>query len=200
MDQQEFWNKKFSRDGYLYGKRPNSFLVSCSSNFKKAQRVLCLGEGEGRNAVYFASIGYDVTALDASDIGLKKLEDLAEEAEVYVKTKCLDLNEWEPSIKYGTIIASFLHMYQSERELLFNKIESCIKERGFFVGEFFSQNQLKYESGGPKDLSLLYTVDDFLNAFPNCKKHKVEEVEIELDEGKGHQGKASVIRVIIQKN
>ncbi|PLY07368.1 MAG: tellurium resistance protein [Arcobacter sp.] len=200
MSQQEFWNQKFSRDGYLYGRKPNSFLVSCSSNFKKSQRFLCLGEGEGRNAVYFASKGYEVVALDASDIGLKKLEALAEEEEVYVKTRCVDLNEWEPSKKYGSIVTSYLHMYKNEREALFNKIESCLKEGGFFVGEFFSTNQLNYQSGGPKDIDLLYTVDDFLNAFPNCTKHKVEELETNLEEGNGHQGKAYVIRVIIQKN
>lgn len=199
MSQQEFWNGKFTREGYLYGKKPNSFLVSCSSNFKKAQKFLCLGEGEGRNAIYFAGRGYDVVALDASDIGLKKLEDLAEEAEVYVETRCIDLNEWEPSSTYGTIVASFLHIYKDDRKALFQKIDSSLKERGFFVGEFFSTNQLNYESGGPKDVDLLYTVDDFLEEFPNCTKHKVEEVETVLDEGKGHQGKASVIRVIIQK-
>ncbi len=200
MSQQDFWNQKFSRDGYLYGKKPNSFLVSCSSSFDKSEKFLCLGEGEGRNAIYFASRGYDVEAFDASDIGLKKLEDLAREADLYIHTKCLDLNHWEVSKKYGSIVASFLHMYKNERESLFKKIESSLEEGGYFIGEFFSTNQLKYESGGPKDIDLLYTVKDFLDAFPNCKKHKVEEVETVLDEGKGHQGKASVIRVIVEKN
>jgi len=199
MNQQEFWNKKYLRDGYLYGKKPNAFLLSCIGNFKKTQRFLCLGEGEGRNAIYFASKGFDVVALDASDIGLKKLEVLAQEAKVQVKTKCVDLNNWEPSKKYGSIVASFLHMYKDDREFLFKKIESCLKEGGFFVGEFFSTNQLKYESGGPKDIDLLYSIDDFSNSFLTCSKHKIKEVETILDEGKGHQGKASVIRVIIQK-
>ena len=75
-----------------------------------------------------------------------------------------------------------------------------MKTSGFFAGEFFSVNQLNYSSGGPKDIDLLYTVEDFENAFPGCEYHKLEEVETILDEGKGHQGKASVIRVIIQKN
>ncbi len=200
MEQQEFWNKKFSRDGYLYGKKPNTFIESCAGNFKKAHRFLCLGEGEGRNAIYFAKRGFEVAAIDASDIALKKLETFAKEEETYVKTRCVDLNEWIPKKKYGSIIASYLHMYKKDREALFEKIDSCLKEGGFFIGEFFSVNQLNYESGGPKDIDLLYTVDDFENFFPNCRKHKVEEVEIELDEGKGHRGKASVIRVIIQKN
>ena len=67
------------------------------------------------------------------------------------------------------------------------------------MGEFFSVNQLDYQSGGPKDVDLLYTVDDFKNAFPECEYHKLEETETILDEGKGHQGKASVVRVIITK-
>lgn len=200
MSQKEFWNSKFSREGYLYGKKPNAFLVSCSSNFKKTQRFLCLGEGEGRNAIYFAKRGHEVVALDASDVGLQKLQEHAKEHNVEVKTRCVDLNEWEPSKKYGTIVASFLHMYENERKALFDKIDSCLKSEGFFVGEFFSKNQLNYNSGGPKDIDLLYTVDDFLDNFPNCTKHKVSEKIVELDEGSGHQGTASVIRVIIQKN
>ena len=199
MSQQEFWNSKFSRDGYLYGQKPNAFLVSSSANFSKDHKLLCLGEGEGRNAIFFAKRGYDVTAIDASDIGLEKLRSLAIEHNVEVDTSCIDLNEWEPGKKYGTIVASYLHMYKNEREALFKKINICLKTGGFFAGEFFSVNQLNYDSGGPKDIDLLYTVEDFENAFPGCEYHKLEELETILDEGKGHQGKASVIRLIIEK-
>lgn len=199
MSQKEFWNKKFSREGYLYGKKPNAFLVSCSANFKKNHRLLCLGEGEGRNAIYFAKRGYEVVALDASDIGLKKLQEQASEYNVEIKTKCLDLNDWEPEKKYGSIVASYLHMYKNERDNLFRKIYESLKVDGFFAGEFFSVNQLNYNSGGPKDIDLLYTTKDFENAFPGCEYHKLEETITILDEGDGHQGEASVIRVIVQK-
>lgn len=199
MSQKEFWNKKFSREGYLYGKKPNAFLVSCSANFKKNHRLLCLGEGEGRNAIYFAKRGYEVVALDASDVGLKKLQEHASEYNVEIKTKCLDLNDWEPEKKYGSIVASYLHMYKNERDNLFRKIYESLKVDGFFAGEFFSVNQLNYNSGGPKDIDLLYTTKDFENAFPGCEYHKLEETITILDEGDGHQGEASVIRVIVQK-
>lgn len=137
MDQKEFWNGKFIRDGYLYGKKPNAFIESCASNFKKAHRFLCLGEGEGRNAVYFAKRGFEVAAIDASDIALKKLEEFAKEEGVYVKTRCRDLNEWTPKKKYGSIIASYLHMYKEDRKALFDKIDSCLKEGGFFYWRVF---------------------------------------------------------------
>lgn len=199
MEQQKFWNEKFLREGYLYGKEANEFLVSCEKNFSKTDKFLCLGEGEGRNAIYFAKKGFDVSAIDASNIGLEKLQEFAKEQKVEVETSCLDLNEWNPSEEYGAIVASYLHMYKKDRETLFKKIEESLIEGGFFVGEFFSTKQVNYKSGGPKDLDLLYTVEDFAEAFPTCIIHKLEECNVELKEGKGHQGEASVIRLILQK-
>lgn len=199
MTQQEFWNKKFDIDGYLYGMEPNAFIKACYQNFKKSQRILCLGEGEGRNALFLAKRGYEVVALDASDIGLKKLETQALKENINLKTRCIDLNDWVPSKKYGAIIFSFLHLLPHEKQALFTKIDDALKAKGFFVAEVFAKNQLNYESGGPKEVDLLYTVDDFKEAFPHCIIHKLEEVEVMLDEGKGHQGLAKVIRIIAQK-
>lgn len=200
MSQQHFWNEKFSREGYLYGKEPNTFLKSQVKCFDRKKKFLCLGEGEGRNAIFFAKKGFDVTALDASDIGLKKLQEFAVSEDVYINTKCIDLNDWEVTKTYGSIVASYLHMYKEDRENLFKKIEDALDKDGYFVGEFFSTKQLNYTSGGPKDIDLLYTTEDFPNSFPNCKKIKVEEVLTNLNEGKGHKGEACVIRVVLQKN
>ncbi|BAK72092.1 bifunctional 2-polyprenyl-6-hydroxyphenol methylase/3-demethylubiquinol 3-O-methyltransferase UbiG [Arcobacter sp. L] len=199
MSQKEFWNSKFLTEEFFYGLHPNEFLASHLETFKEHKKMLCLGEGEGRNAIFFAKKGFEITAIDASDIGLSKLAKRAEEEEkLNIKTVCLDLNHWEVTEKYDVIMASYLHMYKNEREILFKKIEDSLNKNGYFVGEFFSTKQLTYNSGGPKDLDLLYTVEDFLNHFDSCKKEVVEEL-IVLDEGKGHQGEACVIRVVIQK-
>jgi len=199
MNQQEFWNQKFLRDGYLYGKEPNEFVKSTYVNFKKNQRVLCLGEGEGRNAVFLAKKGYEVAAIDASDIGLSKLETWANENKVEVKTKCIDINEWIPTKKYGAILFTFMHLNIDELEKIVEKIESSLKENGFFIAEVFSKNQIDKNSGGPKDLNLLYSVEDFQKCIKSLKIHKLEETIVELNEGNGHKGKASVIRLIAQK-
>ncbi len=198
MSQQEFWNSKFSRDGFLYGLKPNTFLASKIKLLKKESELLCLGEGEGRNAIFFAKRGFSVTAVDASNIGLEKLNQRAKEENLDIHTVCLDLDTWEDAKKYDVIVASYLHMYKDQRVRLFEKIENSLKENAYFIGEFFSTKQLNYTSGGPKDIDLLYTVDDFKNVFTLCDKDIKEQVTI-LDEGKGHQGEASVIRVIIQK-
>ena len=198
MSQQNFWNGKFSRDGFLYGLKPNSFIASKIKLLKSKSQVLCIGEGEGRNAIFFAKKEFDVTAVDASDIGLSKLLRRAKEENLSIHTLCMDLNHWELEHKYDAIVASYLHMYKNERATLFEKIEKSLTTNGYFIGEFFSTKQVNYSSGGPKDEDLLYTVDDFKNSFTSCEKDIKEQITI-LDEGKGHQGEACVIRVIIKK-
>lgn len=198
MSQQEFWNSKFSREGFLYGLKPNSYIASKVKSFPRDAKVLCLGEGEGRNAIFLAKRGCDVTAIDASDIGLKKLEQRAKEENLNIKTICMDLNDWEANEKYDVIVASYLHMYKEERAKLFENIDDSLSIDGIFIGEFFSVKQLSYSSGGPKDEDLLYTTDDFNRYFSLYENEIKEQVTI-LDEGKGHQGEACVIRVLVQK-
>ncbi|RXK05817.1 SAM-dependent methyltransferase [Halarcobacter bivalviorum] len=199
MSQQEFWNQKFSRDGFLYGLKPNSFIASKIKSFPANSKVLCLGEGEGRNAIFLAKKGFEVTAIDASDIGLSKLEQRAKEEGLNIKTICIDLNEWQAEEEYDVIVASYLHMYEKDRDRLFDNIDDSLKENAVFVGEFFSQNQLNYNSGGPRDKELLYKVEDFKTHYTFSEAEVKEQITI-LDEGKGHQGEASVIRVVLQKS
>ena len=198
MSQQEFWNGKFSKADYFYGTKANEFLASNISLLKNHKKLLCLGEGEGRNAIFFAKNGFEVSAIDASNLGLEKLQNRAIEEKLDIKTVCMDLNDWTVLEKYDVIVASYLHMFKNEREELFKKIENSLSSNGYFIGEFFSTKQLSFNSGGPKDLDLLYTIEDFQNYFNLCKKNITEEIVI-LDEGIGHQGEACVIRVVIQK-
>ena len=198
MSQKEFWNNKFSKVDYFYGINPNEFLASNIGLLNNHKKLLCLGEGEGRNAIFFAKNGFEVSAIDASDLGLGKLQNRAKEENLDIKTICIDLNFWKAEEKYDVIMASYLHLLKNEREELFKKIEEALNINGYFIAEFFSTKQLSYNSGGPKDLDLLYSVEDFSNHFNLCKKNITEEIVV-LDEGIGHQGEACVIRVVIQK-
>ena len=198
MSQKEFWNNKFSKADYFYGINPNEFLASNIGLLNNHKKLLCLGEGEGRNAIFFAKNGFEVSAIDASDLGLGKLQNRAKEENLDIKTICIDLNFWKAEEKYDVIMASYLHLLKNEREELFKKIEETLNINGYFIAEFFSTKQLSYNSGGPKDLDLLYSVENFSNHFNLCKKNITEEIVV-LDEGIGHQGEACVIRVVIQK-
>ena len=203
MEQTNFWNDKFSKVDYLYGLDPNEFIASNIDLMKDKKRVLCLGEGEGRNAIFLAKEGFEVTAIDASDVGLDKLKYRASQDFLDIHCINMDLNNWEMILnedeKYDVIVASYLHMFEQDRNSLFNKIEQNLKSGGYFIAEFFSKEQLNYNSGGPKALDLLYDLNDFDEVFTTFEK-KITKQLVHLNEGVGHQGEASVIRVIVKKN
>ncbi|MDF1880959.1 class I SAM-dependent methyltransferase [Sulfurimonas sp. MAG313] len=195
------WDNKFSREGYFYGFEPNAFIESKTSLLVPKGKVLCLGEGEGRNAVYLADKGFNVTALDASPIGMTKALAMASKRGVSFKTELLDLEQWEPKEQYNAVVSSYLHLEEPLRTKAFRQAFEILKTNGYFIGEFFSINQIPRESGGPKKPSLLYTIDDLKKVFDveGAKLIYLEECDVALDEGNGHQGDALVVRVIVQK-
>ncbi len=195
------WNGKFSREGYLYGKVPNVFLKRHIDSMKPGSTLLLLGEGEGRNACYAASRDIEVMALDASDVGLKKAHDLAEESGVTIKTVLIDLHDWKSNTHYDAVMASFLHLNEPLRTQAFREALKALKPSGVFVAEFFSTKQMPLTSGGPKDADLLYTVESMQNIFDieGYEILQLEEVVDVLDEGRGHQGEAQLIRVKVKK-
>lgn len=202
MSIQNVWNEKFSREGYLYGKEPNAFLKEQLKNLKKGSDILFLGEGEGRNACYAASQGFNATALDASDIGIMKCKALAETLHVSLETLHVDLEHWNPSERYDVIMSSFLHLQEPLRTQAFTKAVDALRSNGLFIAEFFSHKQLPLSSGGPKDLSLLYEIGDIEKLFLSLDvtPYLISEVIDTLSEGSGHQGDAHLIRVIVKKN
>ncbi|MEA1918263.1 MAG: class I SAM-dependent methyltransferase [Campylobacterota bacterium] len=202
MSMQKLWNDKYSRDGYLYGKEPNAFLKEQLKNIKKESSILFLGEGEGRNACYAASLGFKTTALDASDIGISKCQELAKAYHVNVTTLHVDLAHWKAEQKFDVVMSSFLHLQEPLRTHAFSQAIQALKSNGLFIAEFFSQKQLPLSSGGPKDLSLLYDAQELQELFLklDVTPYLISEVIDELDEGAGHQGEAQLIRVIVKKN
>ncbi len=198
----QVWDEKFSREGYFYGFEPNAFIASKTELLGSGGDILCLGEGEGRNAVYLASKGFDVTALDASPIGISKALKMAQDKDVEIKVELMDLQHWQPGKSFDGIVTSYLHLEEPLRTQAFQKAIDALNPGGYFIGEFFSINQIPRESGGPKKPSLLYTLDSLHDIFTmdGCEIEYLEECDVPLDEGKGHQGDALVIRVIVKKN
>ncbi len=197
----QVWDEKFSREGYFYGFEPNAFIASKTELITPKGTVLCLGEGEGRNATYLASKGYDVTAIDASPIGMSKALMLADKKGVSFKAQLLDLELWKPEETYDAIVTSYLHLEEPLRTEVFEKAIKALNSNGYFIGEFFSINQIPRDSGGPKKPSLLYTLNSLESIFSmeGAQIVYLEECDVPLDEGKGHQGDALVIRVIVKK-
>lgn len=195
------WNEKFSREGFLYGKKPNAFLASKEHLLSPKSKILMLGEGEGRTACYMALKEYTVSALDASDVGLGKTKALADEMGVGVETIHADLDTWRSGQKYHSVLTSFLHLPEPLRTEAFTHAIDILESGGYFMGEFFSLKQLSRDSGGPRMPELLYTLESLEKIF---RREDVTIITLEacvdhLCEGNGHRGDAELIRIIAQK-
>jgi SAM-dependent methyltransferase len=193
------WNERFSEPGYAYGTEPNEFLVSVADRIPRG-KVLCLAEGEGRNAVYLAGLGYDVTAVDASTVGLEKAEALARERGLEIATVVADLSEYpiEPTHWQG-IVSVFCHLPPVMRAALHERCLRGLAPGGVFILEGFARRQLELGTGGPKTRELLITLESIRQELPGLCFEIARETERELAEGKYHNGLAAVVQVLAAK-
>ncbi len=196
----ELWNSRFSEADYIYGKEPNQFLKEELGGITLG-KILFLGEGEGRNAVYAATLGWQVDAVDSSDEGMKKALMLAKEKNVNINYVVADIFEREIAINfYDAVVLIYLHVHDDLKPILHKKVIDALKPSGKIILEAFEKEQIKNNSGGPKDLDLLYNLQSMAEDFIDLEFEKLSKDNIELNEGKGHQGKASVIRFVGIKN
>lgn len=193
------WNERYRAPGFTYGTEPNDFLASVADRIPPG-KVLSLAEGEGRNAVYLASLGYEVTGVDGSEVGLAKAQALAAERGVSIATVHADLAFFaiEPQAWEG-IVACYCHLPSAVREALHRAAVRGLKPGGVFVLEAFSKEQLGRGTGGPQDLDLLMSLDDLKRELAGLELVHAVRVEREVHEGTGHTGLASVIQILGSK-
>jgi len=194
----EFWNDRFGQSTYIYGKAPNVFFAEQLNKLQKG-KILLPAEGEGRNAVYAAIKGWKVSAFDYSEAGIKKAHQLAADYDVEIDYQLVTVMDFQSNDSFDAIALIFAHFTGKEREVLFKKLEDALASGGYLIMEVFSKNQLGRESGGPKDLDLLYSKDEIKSLFPSLDFVILEETKTMLDEGSFHQGEAAVIRAVAQK-
>jgi SAM-dependent methyltransferase len=197
----DFWNKRYAENEPAYGTEPNDFLVSEVNRFVPAADVLCLGEGEGRNAVFLAKRGMNVSALDYASAGLQRTRELARAQGVRVEPILADLTTFEPEEnRYDGVIAIFVHLPPKERIRMHHAALRALRPHGVFIAEYFSSDQLRFSSGGPKDPTMLVRIDDLRQDFAMGRIERLEQQEVELREGRYHQGRASVVRIVVYRN
>ena len=195
MYDQEFWNSRYATTQYLYGTEANTFLAENAHLLRGP--VLSLSEGEGRNAVFLASRGLDVLGVDASEVGLEKAQALAKSRGLIIETEVADLAEYRPKERhFGSVISISAHLPSSIRKQLYPLVEKALQPNGILLLEAYSENQLKRNTGGPKDIDMLMTVEKLRAEFPNLTPLLAREIEREVSEGEGHTGMASVIQFI----
>lgn len=194
------WHTRFQAKEYIYGTKPNVFLEDVQKKLSLSGKALAIAEGEGRNAVFLAEQGMNVTTWDYAESGLEKTNRLAEERGVIVQTELVDLNEaiWGKE-EWDEIVCIFGHFPAELRLKTLQGVKGAVMPGGYFITEVYSHYQLPYKSGGPKDQDLLYKPDEFLQTFADWRIVHFFMGEVYRREGELHNGLAHVIQFVGQK-
>src|SRR2546421_6482467 len=151
LNELERWNKRFSAPDYIFGTAPNEFLASKASLLRPGQRALCVADGEGRNSVWLAERGLEVTAFDVSPVGVEKARRLAAERGVKVTFEIADIYGWRwPADAFDVVAAIFVQFADpAMRTFLFERIVRALKPGGLLIVQGYTPKQLDYKTGGP---------------------------------------------------
>jgi SAM-dependent methyltransferase len=192
----QMWNERFAKEEFAYGKEPNQFFKEEIDKLNPG-RLLLFGEGEGRNGVYAAKLGWQVDAVDWSEEGKKKAEKLASENAVSINYTVIDLAGYSPKENYYDAVGLiFLHLPPELREEVHRKAVSSLKNGGVVILESFSKEQLSNSSGGPKNPDLLHSLEEIFSDFADLEIISFSKEKIKLDENTHHNGIADVIRYV----
>jgi len=197
---QNQWDERYARQEYIYGTEPNNFLKEKLLTLKPG-RILFPAEGEGRNAVYAATLGWETYAFDQSIEAEKKALQLASQKNVQINYSIQSLDDWNPEPdQFDCIALIFVHLPEELRKRVHQSAVRALKPGGTLILEGFTINQLSRNSGGPKNTELLFTTDLIKNDFKALSEVNIEESLVTLNEGPLHQGVAEVIRLTCQKS
>lgn len=195
-----FWDERYSTEEFIYGKEPNEFFKENLEKLKPG-RLLLPGEGEGRNAVFAARLGWLVDATDQSIVAKSKAEKLANEYGVKINYSVCDIKDYIfKENYYDSAALIFFHKPAELRSSIHKKIINSLKPDGTLIFEMFNKEQLGRDSGGPQNYDMLYSIEDIERDFSSLRIVLLENKIIMLTEGPKHSGEASVIRYIGIKN
>jgi 2-polyprenyl-3-methyl-5-hydroxy-6-metoxy-1,4-benzoquinol methylase len=193
------WDQRYSKENYAYGTEPNDFLVE-KINYLPKGKILCLGEGEGRNAVWLAKRGYEVTAVDGSKIGLKKAQRHAKMSGVTISTIHTDLSEFVIKPEFWDIIISiFCHLPPNLRAEVHHNCVNGLCSGGMMLLEAYTPAQLNYKTGGPSRVDMMMDAESLRTELNGLEFLHIQEFTREVHEGEFHNGTGAIVQVLAKK-
>lgn len=196
----EFWESRYRNREYIYGKISNHyFREKIKSN--KPGKLLSLCEGEGRNAVYAAYTGWQVSAMDFNEKAMERAMDLAKSKNVKIDYTVCDISDFvfpENAFDYVAII--HCHFTPEVRKDVFRKVIRTLKKGGGIIFEGFSTEQFGRRSGGPGSIEKYYSIKEIKEELlPGFEFDEIYQTEYMLNEGFYHIGMSSLIRFLAFK-
>lgn len=193
------WDERYAAEEYVYGTEPNVFFKQEIDKLKPG-KLLLPAEGEGRNAVYAAQLGWDVHAFDLSIEGQKKAFKLAKAKEVTINYQVIGLDEIElKKDDFDLIFLCYLHVPQGKRNFYHTKVANSLKHGGQLLLEGFSKEQINNNTGGPRNLEMLFSSEELEDDFKSLYNLQTEYKTVYLDEGDFHAGESDIVRLSGEK-
>ena len=196
----DFWNERYAGDELAYGDEPNDFLRDIADRLPRAGRAVDLAAGQGRNAVFLASLGLDVLAVDQSEVGLRRSEELAAARGVALRTEVADLREFDVEPGSLDVVSSiFVHLPSSVRTSVHGRVSTWLRPGGLFVFEWYGPGQLGRGTGGPNDPDQVASLEVITSELDGFDIEHGAEVERDVLEGRYHTGASAVVQVLARK-
>lgn len=198
------WDERYAGPEFAFGTEPNAFLAAERGRFKPGMKVIVPGDGEGRNGVFLAGLGCDVTTLELSRVGIAKAKGLAAERGVRLNALLADAVRWDyPAAAYDAAAVIYVHFGPKLRIPFHNRVITALKPGGLFLLEAYTPRQLAHRAsgsvGGPQDLDMLYEPETIRGELSGLDIERLEEIETTLSEGARHTGRSSIVRLIGRK-
>lgn len=191
------WDARYSEPGWAFGTEPNDFLRDHAYRLRPGSDVLCLAEGEGRNAVFLAGLGHRVHAVDAARVGLEKALQLAQKRAVHITIEVADLDDYSIAPEsYDAIISIFAHVPRVTRERVHAHLVAALRPGGVLLLEGYTPAQLLAGTGGPGDAEKLFTLARLQHELQGLEWQLAHEIERDVIEGRYHTGRAAVVQMI----
>jgi len=207
MSQEIRWSKRYSDAGdkYLFGTEPNRFLAHRADLLQNGRTALSVADGEGRNSVWLAEQGLDVTAMEISPVAIEKARRLAAGRKVDVRFILNDMlaPDWPPAQlqnAFDWVIGIFIQFVgPMERNRQFAAMKQVTAPGGCILLQGYTPKQLDYRTGGPSDLENLYTREMLQAAFADWEIEELVDYDDEISEGAGHKGRSALIGLVARK-
>jgi SAM-dependent methyltransferase len=197
------FDARYSEPGFHYGTEPNEFLAAQASRLAPGQKALVPGDGEGRNGVWLAEEGLEVTTFDPSPVGVAKAKQLAAARGVEIDARVGEFATWHwQDEAYDLVVLTYVHVAPPTRRKAHRAVWRTLKPGGLLILEAFSPRQVEMRkrgaTGGPKDLAWLFSEPMMREDFPDAEFLVLEDVDDDF-EGRTHSGRCAVLRVVARK-
>jgi 2-polyprenyl-3-methyl-5-hydroxy-6-metoxy-1,4-benzoquinol methylase len=195
------WDERFAQPEPVYGHEPNTYLrEQAKKRLNAGAKILVPADGYGRNGLWLAKQGFDVTTVDVSAVGVERARKAAKENGINASILLSDLNTWQwPKEEFEAVASIYLHLPPDQRPGIHTHMFEALKPGGIIILEAFNHAQLKFSSGGPKQVELLYTQEILCRDFASAEVIELAETEADLAEGKMHSGRSAVVRAVFRK-